>query len=109
MTGFVSRRPGMMAMAAAALAMGSQFAPASSTPQGFNAPGVRILGGMTAPQGGIGSMLGAMMNSTGGPGANHGKPRYTNRGGWSCAEAKRRKVRTRNKLRSKGQHRKAVR
>lgn len=31
------------------------------------------------------------------------------RSGWSCAEGKRRKARQRNKLRSKGQFRKAVR
>lgn len=42
--------------------------------------------------------------SSGGVPTHHRK-----RGGWSCAEGKRRKTRQRNKLRSKGQFRKAVR
>jgi hypothetical protein len=65
-------------------------------------------GSMTAPQGGIGSMLGTLLNgSLGGPSR---PPRNKKKGlGWSVAEAKRRAVRKRNKLRSKGQFRKAVR
>lgn len=71
--------------------------------------GQRVTGGMTAPQGGIGSMLGAILDGRGSSSGSTRPPRFNKRTGWSCAEAKRRKRRFRNKLRAKGQFRKAVR
>lgn len=73
-------------------------------PQASAQPG----GSMTAPQGGIGTMLGTLLN--GGLGGTSRPPRNKKKGlGWSVSEAKRRSTRKRNKLRSKGQFRKAVR
>lgn len=81
---------------------------ATVSPNGVNAPSqARGASGTQLPQGGAGTMLGSILDSGGGYG--YTRPTYRSRGGWTAAEAQRRKRRTRNKLRAKGQHRKAVR
>lgn len=100
------RSPALLLAAMAAAIYGAKapiFAPS------VQAPGQRV-GGMTAPQGGIGSLLHSMQLARAhGAGGAPSRPRFKTNTGFSCAEGKRRARRRRNQLRAKGQYRSAVR
>lgn len=97
----------LAAVAAAALA-GPQIGSAPGT-QVFQAPpSAQPQGGMHVPQGGIGSILQALMGGRG-FGSNTGwRQRYIGRG-YTVAHGRRMAAKRRNRLRAKGQFRKAVR
>lgn len=97
------------AAAALASAPGAVVVGSSGSPQLYGQNVGKVQGGMQVPQGGIGSILGGIINGAGGFGGRVKPPRYTKHTGYSCAEGKRRASKARNKLRAKGQHRKAVR
>jgi hypothetical protein len=100
----------MLAAAAAGFgAVGPQVGAPAPLLQIAPAPGAQPGGAMHAPQGGIGTMLQAMLRRGGLGGFGVLKPTYRKNTGYSCAEGARRKRRQRNALRSKGQFRKAVR
>lgn len=65
-------------------------------------------GGMHTPQGGIGTLLQALMGGRGFGGATGWRQRYIGRG-YSVAHGRRMATKRRNRLRAKGQFRKAVR
>lgn len=97
------------AIAAAALA-GPQIGSAPGTVHAFKAqqPTAQPQGGMHVPQGGIGSILQALMGGRG-FGSNTGwRQRYIGRG-YTVAHGRRMAAKRRNRLRAKGQFRKAVR
>lgn len=101
----------MLATAAAAGigSLGPQVGPEARLLQMTQPPGAQPGGAQQAPQGGIGTMLEALLGYRRAGAGGFRKPTYRRNTGYSCAEGSRRKTRQRNKLRSKGQFRKAVR
>lgn len=98
----------MLALAAAAGLAPIYGAKAPTFGQSVQAPGQRV-GGMTAPQGGIASLLNAIGHVGGGAYGQPPRPRFKRNTGYSVAEGRRRSRRRRNQLRAKGHHRSAVR
>lgn len=99
----------LLAAAMAAGAMGPQVGAPGNQVQVQQQRTAGPAGSLAVPQGGIGSLLGAMLQSGGGRGWGVRRPTFRNYNGYSCAEGKRRARRVRNKLRAKGQHRSATR
>lgn len=77
-------------------------------PSGLNAIAPHAQGSTQAPQGGIGTLLQAMLAYGNARGYGYRKPTYGGRG-HSVAHGQRMARKRRNQLRAKGQYRKAVR
>lgn len=105
------KRPNLGLMLAVAAASGLSPLYGAKVPllvgPSVQAPGPRV-GGMTAPQGGIGTLLNAIQAVGGGTYGRPPRPRFKKQG-WSVAEGRRRARRRRNQLRAKGRYRQAVR
>lgn len=95
----------MVAGAALGMAMPPMNAPAQA---GLNPLMPKAQGGVTAPQGGIGTLVQAMLGTGGGYGGGPARPNYR-RGGYTVAQGKRAARKRRNVLRARGQYRRAVR
>lgn len=104
------RNRALFIAAAAALALPASLVPPPGSQTAAQQPGPRVFGGgMTTPQGGIGTLLQAIGHARGSnAGAGFIKPRYT-RPGHSVAHGQRMAQKRRNRLRARGQFRKAVR
>jgi hypothetical protein len=102
---------GLAAVAAAAGLVGSPLGQSVNLLQvrSATAPNAKAPGGMQLPQGGIGSMLGALLDGRGYGGGRFHQHKYKGARGHSVAEGKRRARRSRNRLRARGQFRAAVR
>ena len=101
-----TRRVGFLAAAAALVASGMGGQAIVAQQQSVSAPNQAEHPGTLLRGQSIGSLLQAL--SSGGAPTGNWRPRYGGKG-WSVAEGKRRARKARNRLRAKGQHRRAVR
>ena len=101
-----ARRVGFLAAAAALVAAGMGGEPVVAQQQSVSAPNQAQHPGSLQRGLSMGSLMQAL--ASGGAPTGNWRPRYGGKG-WSVAEGKRRARKSRNKLRAKGQHRRAVR